>query len=100
MDVETGVVMTDRQEEVLGAEHESVEELEIDLLLEAVYRRWGYDFRSYARASIERRIRRFLSMSGGDTVAGMIPMVLRDDVYFSQMVRSISVTVTEFFRDP
>lgn len=30
---------------------------------EAIFQRWGYDFRNYARASIERRVRRFLAVA-------------------------------------
>ena len=36
---------------------EPVEDIEIHLLLEALYRRYHYDFRHYARASIKRRLR-------------------------------------------
>lgn len=76
------------------------ESIEIDLLLEAVYRRWGYDFRSYARASIERRIRQFLSGSGCASVSEMIPKVLHDGGYFSKLARYFSISVTEMYRDP
>ena len=77
-----------------------LEKIEIDLLLEAVYRRYGYDFRSYARTSIERRVRLFLAGSGCTSVAGMIPRVLHDSDFFSRLVRYFSVSVTEMFRDP
>ena len=76
------------------------ERLEIDLLLEAIFQRYGYDFRSYARASIERRTRQFLSGSGCASVAEMIPKVLHDEEFFSRLVRYFSISVTEMFRDP
>lgn len=76
------------------------EAIEIDLLLEAVYRRYGYDFRSYARASIERRIRLFLSSSGCLSISAMIPKVIHDRDFCSHLVRYFSVSVTEMFRDP
>ncbi|PJB46337.1 MAG: chemotaxis protein CheR [Deltaproteobacteria bacterium CG_4_9_14_3_um_filter_63_12] len=76
------------------------EHIEIDLLLEAVFRRYGYDFRSYARASIERRTRVFQHTSGCATIAEMIPKVLYDEGFFSQLAQTLSVTVTEMFRDP
>jgi len=34
-----------------------IEDIEINLLLEAIYQRYGHDFRHYARASIKRRVR-------------------------------------------
>ena len=78
----------------------SIEPIAIDLLLEAVFRRYGYDFRSYARASIERRTRQFLSRSGYTSVAEMIPQVLYDQEYFWRLARCYSISVTEMFRDP
>ena len=76
------------------------ENIEITLLLEAIFQRWGYDFRSYARASIERRIMQFLSGSGCASVSEMIPKVLHDAGFFSKLARYFSISVTEMFRDP
>lgn len=78
----------------------SIENIEIDLLLEAIYRRWGFDFRSYARASIERRTAQFLPSAGCTFVAELIPKVLRDAGLFSRLARHFSIPVTELFRDP
>jgi chemotaxis protein methyltransferase CheR len=77
-----------------------IEQIEIDLLLEAIYRRYGYDFRSYARASIERRTRLFLSGSGYTSVSEMTDRVLHDEEFFSRLARNYSISVTEMFRDP
>jgi chemotaxis protein methyltransferase CheR len=77
-----------------------IENLEIDLMLEAVFRRYGYDFRSYARASISRRTRQFLASSGYDRISEMIPKLLRDEAFFEGLARTFSITVTEMFRDP
>lgn len=77
-----------------------IEEIEVDLLLDAIYRRWGYDFRSYARASIERRIVQFMSGAGCASVSEMIPKILRDREFFIKVARYFSIPVTEIFRDP
>lgn len=77
-----------------------IEQIELDLLLEAVYRRFGYDFRSYARASIERRTRLFLAELGLSSISEIIPNVLRDQELFSRLARCFSIGVTELFRDP
>lgn len=77
-----------------------IESIAITLLLEAIFERYGYDFRGYARASIERRVRHFLPQSGCDTVPEMIPRVLYDECFFERLVREFSITVTEMFRDP
>lgn len=81
-------------------DHDKIEIIEIDLLLEAVFRRYGYDFRSYARASMERRIRQFLSGTECSSVAELIPRVLHDEDFFSRLVRYFSISVTEMYRDP
>ena len=78
----------------------AIEDIEIDLLLEALFRTWGYDFRSYARASMARRIGQFMSANGVDRISDIIPRVIHDRAFFSKLVRYFSVSVTEIFRDP
>ncbi|SCY03533.1 CheR family methyltransferase [Desulfoluna spongiiphila] len=79
---------------------DGVERIEITLLLEAIYQRYGYDFRSFAPASISRRVRQFLSSSGLCSVSQMTERVLRDEGLFSRLVQYVSIPVTEMFRDP
>ncbi len=77
-----------------------LERIELTLLLEAIYQRYGYDFRAYALASIERRVRQFLSTSDCNTISELIPRVLHDATFFSRLLGYFSVPVTELFRDP
>ena len=77
-----------------------IEHIEVELLLEAVYRRYGYDFRSYARASIDRRVRQFLSGKGVKTISELIPGVIHDEALFSELAQYFSIGFTEMFRDP
>jgi chemotaxis protein methyltransferase CheR len=81
-------------------DNDDLERIEIDLLLEALYQHYGYDFRSYARASIERRVRRFTTVSGYEHISDLIPKALHDKVFFSRLAQHFSVSVTEMFRDP
>jgi chemotaxis protein methyltransferase CheR len=81
-------------------DREERERIELDLLLEALYQGYGYDFRSYAQASVERRARRFLSNESEEHLAELIPKVLADDRFALRLVYSLSVPVTEMFRDP
>ncbi|MCJ8337908.1 MAG: protein-glutamate O-methyltransferase CheR [Pseudomonadales bacterium] len=73
---------------------------EVSQLLEAVYFRYGYDFRHYARESIERRIVYRVEHSELDNVSQMIGKVMHDPDYFNLFLNDMSVTVTEMFRDP
>lgn len=77
-----------------------LEELEIDLLLEALDRRYGYDFRRYSRASLRRRLLGFMESSGLTHLAQLIPDALHQPEFLDRLVNSISVPVTEPFRDP
>ena len=77
-----------------------IEDIEISLLLEALYQRYGYDFRNYAHASIKRRIQHHLSKTNLNAVSELIPRVLYDEVHFQDLMFDLSITVTEMFRDP
>lgn len=84
----------------MAMKHTQIEQIEISLLLEAVFRRYGYDFRAYAHASIERRVRQFLALTGLTSISELIPRVLHDEEFFSRLLRQFSIPVTELFRDP
>ena len=77
-----------------------LENIEMKLLLKAVYDRYGYDFRDYARASLERRARMFSKKIGREYLSELIPLILRDELLFQRLVKEFSITVTELFRDP
>lgn len=77
-----------------------LERIEIDLLLEAIYRRYGYDYRNYARSSLMRRLQYVQQKSGAARLSDLVPMVIHDEVFASKLLLDLSVTVTEMFRDP
>jgi chemotaxis protein methyltransferase CheR len=76
-----------------------LENYELELLLNAIEYRWGYDFRDYARASIGRRVKNVMSRHRIEHVSDLIPRVLYDAVFFQDMIGDFSITVTEMFRD-
>jgi len=79
---------------------EEIKNIEIDLLLEAVYLKYGYDFRSYARASIKRRIEATLSSFGLNNLSDLQRFILYDENAFNKLLLNLSINVTEMFRDP
>ncbi len=79
---------------------EDLEALEIDLLLEAVFRRYGYDFREYAAPSLRRRIGNALRAEGLSTVSGLQEKVLHDSAAFERLLHALTVQATSMFRDP
>lgn len=74
--------------------------IEVDLLLEGVFRRYGYDFRNYARPSLHRRITRALERESLVRVTQLLDLVLSDPTAMLRFVESISVHTTSMFRDP
>ncbi|HUR39869.1 MAG TPA: protein-glutamate O-methyltransferase CheR [Verrucomicrobiae bacterium] len=79
---------------------QDLEDLEIDLLLEALDRRYGYDFRRYARASLRRRLKQFIERERLRSIADLVPAALREPGFLDRLVNGISVSVTEPFREP
>jgi len=77
-----------------------LEELEIELLLEAVYRRYGFDFRQYAQASLKRRLHRRLLAEGLETISELQSRLLHDPACMEQLLVDLSINVTSMFRDP
>lgn len=79
---------------------EDVESIEISLLLEAIRRRWSYDFTHYSHASIRRRLDQARRAAGLAHFSEILTRVLHDEAFFDRLLRYMSVTVTEMFRDP
>jgi len=55
-----------------------IHNLELELLIEAIFKRYGYDFRNYSRASFKRRINNFLSKTSFNKPTEIIPQLLYD----------------------
>jgi chemotaxis protein methyltransferase CheR len=77
-----------------------VEAVELELLLEGVFRRYGYDFRHYARASLKRRISGFLPGEKLATLSALQERLLRDPACFARWLLAVTVNVSAMFRDP
>lgn len=79
---------------------DSIEDIEIQLLLDAVYRHYHYDFRHYARASIKRRLLQARTQWGYDSISEMQSAVLHDETILPRLLNFLTVQVSEMFRDP
>jgi chemotaxis protein methyltransferase CheR len=77
-----------------------LERIEIELLLEGIYRHYGFDFRSYAYASIRRRLWRRIQAEGLATVSALQDRLLHDPAIMEQVLLDLSINVTAMFRDP
>ncbi|MCD9025977.1 CheR family methyltransferase [Cohnella silvisoli] len=83
-----------------GPSDGGLEKIEIALLLEGIYRRYGYDFRNYAFASIRRRIWHRIQMEGLSTVSSLQERVMHHTEAFHRLIGDLVIPVTEMFRDP
>jgi chemotaxis protein methyltransferase CheR len=77
-----------------------LERIEIQLLLEGIFRRYGFDCRSYAYSSIRRRLWKRIEAAGLSTVSELQQLVLHEPAVMEQLLLDLSVNVTAMFRDP
>ncbi|MBX7113172.1 MAG: protein-glutamate O-methyltransferase CheR [Myxococcaceae bacterium] len=77
-----------------------VEDIEVRLFLEAIHRRYGYDLRDYAPASIRRRVLLALAKSGHAHLGQLQHEVLTCPPFFAHLLEDLTVRVSEMFRDP
>jgi chemotaxis protein methyltransferase CheR len=80
--------------------HEPFEEIEIGLLLEALYQRYHYDFRLYAQASLRRRLRQAKDQLGFGTFSALQDALLHDATMLPRLLDYLTIQVSEMFRDP
>jgi len=79
---------------------EELEDIELDLLIEALGRYYDYDFSHYARASFKRRVLDMLEREGLRNISQLQENILHDGMFAKSFVRHVSVGFTEMFRDP
>jgi chemotaxis protein methyltransferase CheR len=76
------------------------EAIELELLLEGIYRLYGSDFRHYARASLRRRLWNMITEEGLHSVSALQAKVLHDAEAMERLLLHLTVHVTTMFRDP
>src|SRR5438067_13911700 len=77
-----------------------LEDIELSLLLEGVFRQYGFDFREYAPASLRRRVWRRVFAEGLETISALQNKLLHDPACMERLLLDLSINVTAMFRDP
>jgi chemotaxis protein methyltransferase CheR len=77
-----------------------LEDIELHLLLEGIYRQYGFDFRSYARSSLKRRVWNFVRSENLSNISALLERVLHDSTWLERFLYALSVNVSAMFRDP
>ena len=88
------------QGRMIEGEGHELELLEIELLLQAIYRRYSFDFRDYAPSSLRRRLWRRARAEGVSTLSALQDKVLHEPACMERLLNDLSVTTTSMFRDP
>ncbi|QWW71156.1 protein-glutamate O-methyltransferase CheR [Rhizobium sp. WYJ-E13] len=79
---------------------EKVDDIEIRLLLEALFLKYHYDFRNYAMASVKRRLKQAREQLGFATFSALQESLLHEPAMLPKLLRYLTVQVSEMFRDP
>jgi len=75
-------------------------DIEVTLLLEAIFQRYHCDFRGYAKSSLRRRLRQAMDRFGAASLSVLQGRVLHDAQALSILLDYLTVQVSEMFRDP
>jgi chemotaxis protein methyltransferase CheR len=78
----------------------SVEDIELELLLEGIFRQYGFDFRNYALSSLRRRVLNFMRQESIGTISLLQDRILHDHLWLERFLYALSVNVSAMFRDP
>ncbi len=84
----------------MNTSKDDIEAYEIQLLIEAMEKVYGINFKDYRYAYLERRIKRRMSLSGFDTITGLTNEVIKRTDIGKQLFRDLTINVTEMFRCP
>ncbi|BAS55610.1 MULTISPECIES: CheR family methyltransferase [Leptolyngbya] len=78
----------------------TLEDIEVQLLFDGIYRYYGYDFRNYASSSRRRRVQNFMQSERIETISALQEKVLHDRATLDRFLLNLTVNVTSMFRDP
>ena len=75
-------------------------EIELKLLIEAIYLKYSYDFREYSAASMKRRVLLALRQMRCENVSELQRRILYDATAFMELLQYLTIPVSDMFRDP
>jgi chemotaxis protein methyltransferase CheR len=84
----------------LARASDDLERIEVQVLLEAIYQHYGFDFRGYALGSLKRRLWRRAYAEKVETMSALQDRVLHDPAVMERLLLDLSINVTSMFRDP
>ena len=76
------------------------QDIELRLLIEAIYLQYSYDFRDYSGSSLKRRIVHAMRQFGCASISELQARIIHDSAAFMQLLQFLTIPVSEMFRDP
>ncbi len=77
-----------------------LDNIEVDLFVQALQRRHGYDFSQYAPASLKRRVQLLSEQLECKTISGLIERVIHEPQLLPRLLDGLTVPASDMFRDP
>jgi chemotaxis protein methyltransferase CheR len=75
-------------------------DIELKVLMEAIYMKYSYDFRDYTGASQKRRVLHALREMDCASISALQARIMHEPAAFSQLLQFLTIPVTSMFRDP
>ena len=79
---------------------DTTDQVELDRLLEQIHARYHYDFRQYSRPHLCRRVTRAQQVVGSPSLAQLRERIVDDVQTFTELLRCLTIQVSDLFRDP
>src|SRR6478672_1690787 len=87
-------------EKLITFDKREIEKIEMNLLLEGIYRLYGFDFRNYAAPFVKRRIEHRIRTEKLEGISDLQQKIFYDPLMMRRLFYDFSINVTEMFRDP
>src|SRR5579872_1674394 len=97
---EAAVVDSSVDAQVVRSVPSKIVDIELNLLIDAIYQKYHYDFRGYAFASLKRRVGLATGRLGCESLSQLQHKVLHEPATFTALLNYLTVPVSEMFRDP
>jgi chemotaxis protein methyltransferase CheR len=76
------------------------QDIELRLLIEAIYLKYSYDFRDYSGTSLKRRVLHATQLFECRSISALQERILHDPHAFHELLQYLTISVSELFRDP
>jgi chemotaxis protein methyltransferase CheR len=73
---------------------------ELAEILQLLLNQYGYDFTNYSHTSLKRRLLHFMNSSHIQTLYDLKYNLINQKEFFTQLLQTITINVTDMFRDP